>query len=110
MLGQAGNGLGIAAHANAADDADQEAALDLVEGVAQGGVHGRVGDRLQAVAGHVREFFVAEEGGQRSHGFRVPTRPSSRQASALALRGASDLRTAINLASSSLGDAWGFCP
>ena len=62
------DGLGVAAHAEAADHAQQRPALDRSQGVAEGLVYGRVGDRLHGIAGHVRELFVAQQGGQRGDG------------------------------------------
>ena len=41
----------------------------LVQGRAEGLIHGRAGDGFQAVAGHVRELLVAQQGRQSGHGF-----------------------------------------
>ena len=97
------NGLGVAPHSQAADDTDQRPALELGQSVAQSLVNGWVGVRLQAVPGEVREFFVAQRARPvERRDSLVPTSASSRQASALSLSDASDVRTAISLASCSL--------
>src|SRR5271166_800264 len=83
-LDQRSNSLGISPHADAADDADQEPSLDLFQGVPQCGIHGRVGNRLQSVAGHVREFFIAEQGRQWGH--RFPGANPSQLAAGVGLR------------------------
>ena len=67
-LAIAGNGLGVAPHAEAADHAHQGPALELAQRVAERLVHGRVGNGLQGVAGHVRELLVAQQGGQGGDG------------------------------------------
>ena len=71
QLGQELDGLGVAAHADAADDADQQPALELARRVAQGLVHRGTRDGLQPVAGHVGELLVRQERGQRGDGLFV---------------------------------------
>ncbi len=68
QLGQELDGLGVAAHADAADDADERPALELAGRVAQGLVHRGIRDGLQPIAGHVGEFLVGQERGQRGDG------------------------------------------
>ena len=67
-FGEEFHGFGVAADADAADDADEQPALELAGGVAQGLVHGGIRDRLQPIAGHVGEFLVRQERGQRCDG------------------------------------------
>ena len=68
QFGNRVDGLGVAAHAETADHAQQRPALELAQGVAQGVVHRRIGDGLQGIAGHVRELFIAQQGGQGGDG------------------------------------------
>ncbi|MCX5682835.1 MAG: hypothetical protein NT049_04025 [Planctomycetota bacterium] len=60
--------LRVAPNAQTAEHAREEAALHFAKHVAQDVVDNRVRQRLQAVAGHVREFLVRQKRRQRRDG------------------------------------------
>ncbi len=67
--GQSIHGFGVASDAKTADHAQPRLALDLAEGIAQGVVDRGVADGFQGIACHVREFLIAQQGGQRGNRF-----------------------------------------
>ncbi len=66
------DGLCVPADAQRGDHAGKRPAFAPRERIAQGLVNGRVGDRLEGVAGHVVEFGIGEHGDQ---GRDAPGRP-----------------------------------
>jgi len=66
--GERADGLGVAADADGADDADEELALELAERVAERVASRGVGAGLEGVAGHVCELLVAQQRGEGGHG------------------------------------------
>ena len=68
QFGKQGNGLGVAADTETADHPQPKSALESSQGRAEGGVHGRIANRLQGITGHVRQLLVAQQLGQRGDG------------------------------------------
>ncbi len=68
QAGERSHGGGIVPDANAAYDSHQGLSVEPAQRVPQRAVHRAVGDGLQAIAGHVRQFLIAQERSQGSDG------------------------------------------
>ena len=69
-FGERRHGLRVLADTQTVNDADEQAAFELAEGLAQGGIHGGIRDWFEREPGHVRELLIGEQGRQDRHGLR----------------------------------------